>query len=130
MKDSMRTLIAGGPRTGKTTLGGKLARAAGIKLRSTDDLIPLGWSEASEAAAGWMSVAGPWVIEGVALPRALRKWLEAHRTGKPADELYWLAVPREERSAGQIRMAAGCETVWAEVMAEVERRGVRIVGSW
>lgn len=133
-----RICIAGGPRTGKTTLAGTLFErhdwphdapdcdGCGV-VRHTDDLIQLGWSEASAAAAEWFEYPGPWIVEGVAVPRALRKWLAAHPEGKPCDVVYWLEEPHEERTPGQIAMANGCLTVWREVRPELERRGVEIV---
>jgi hypothetical protein len=134
-----RICIAGGPRTGKTTLAGALAlggvpmdnrflaHSVPLDVRHTDDLIDLGWSEASEAAALWFDEPGPWIVEGVAVPRALRKWLAAHPEGKPCDAVHWLEEPRDLRSKGQIAMGKGCETVWMEIHDALTERGVRIV---
>jgi hypothetical protein len=132
----MRICIAGGPRTGKTTLALDLYERTRIDpdhdrvgvLRHTDDLIDLGWSEASAAAAEWFREPGPWIVEGVAVPRALRKWLAANE-GKPCDVVYWLEEPHEELSPGQVAMAKGCATVFDEIRAELEARGVHIVES-
>lgn len=147
-----RICIAGGPRTGKTTLAGKIAAdivtmecdscgwpaaehgcATPIlgrviaPVRHTDDLIHLGWSEASAAAALWFDEPGPWIVEGVAVPRALRKWLASHPAGKPCDVVYWLEDPHEELTPGQAAMTKGCATVWEEVADELHARGVEIV---
>jgi hypothetical protein len=118
-----RVVIAGGPRCGKSVLSSKL----GIpRVRGTDELIGLGWSEASLAASRWFDEPGPWIAEGVAMPRALRKWLAAHPVGKPCDLVVWLGVAVVARVAGQESMAAGCLKVWQEVRPELFRRGVRI----
>lgn len=147
-----RVCIAGGPRTGKTTLAAKLAAnvvmlecascgwpasehdcdtpnlaPVATPVRHTDDLIDLGWSEASAAAALWFDEPGPWIVEGVAVPRALRKWLAAHPEGKPCDVVHWLEEPMDLRSKGQIAMGKGCETVWMEIHDALTERGVRIV---
>jgi hypothetical protein len=137
-----RICIAGGPRTGKTTLAGKLqadfigerrawldveALRAAMPVRHTDDLIDLGWSDASAAAALWFDDPGPWIVEGVAVPRALRKWLAAHPEGKPCDVVHWLEEPMDLRSKGQIAMGKGCATVWEEIHDALTERGVRIV---
>jgi len=125
-----RILIAGGPRTGKTTEGLKLARALGCRLRSTDDLIPEGWSASSLIASKWFDLPGPWVIEGVAVVRALRKWLTLHPDGEriPADLLLWHAVPFRELSEGQDRLAKGCITVMNSIVPELRARGLNVEG--
>ena len=86
------------------------------------------WSAASEhVATEWMAKPGPWIIEGVAAVRALRKWLAAHPSGKPCDEVVVLDRPRVELSKGQAAMAKGCAKIWAEVMDEVKARGSHLV---
>jgi hypothetical protein len=118
-----RVVIAGGPRCGKS----QLSRALGVpRVRGTDELIGLGWSEASLAASRWFDEPGRWICEGVAMPRALRKWLAAHPTGTPADLIVWLGNPVVARVPGQESMAAGCLTVWKQIRPELFRRGVRI----
>ena len=123
----MRLLLAGWPRAGKSTLAAELSQAHGWPVRHTDDLIHLGWSEASAAAALWLDAPGPWIIEGVAVPRAVRKWLAAHPTGCPADEAHYLAAPYLPLSSGQAAMGRGCDSVWREVAAPLRARGVRVV---
>lgn len=120
-----RIIVAGGPRVGKTTLARRLS-ADGRPVRRSDEVIDLGWSEASERVATWLDAPGPWVVEGVAVARAVRKWLATHPTGTPADVVHWSNVARAKRSAGQETMAKGCETVWREVLPELQRRGVRV----
>lgn len=118
-----RIIIAGGPRSGKTTLA---ATYPGLVLH-TDSLIwELDWSAASAEAAAWFDVPRPWVIEGVAAVRALRKWLAAHASGQPADLVLWLGTPRMALTRGQEMMAKGCETVWAEVLPLLRARGVAV----
>lgn len=124
-----RICITGGPRTGKTTLALRLAddvnmtpgiRTAGVvDVRHTDDLIEkckhLGkeaWSEASRIASTWLDEPGPWIIEGVAVSRALRKWRDAHPGERPpVDRVIYLAAPHEKLTPGQATMANGIETV-------------------
>ena len=115
-----RIVIAGGPRTGKTTLS-KLVGASTV--RHTDDL---GWSEASAEVSTWFDVDGSWIVEGVAVPRALRKWLAANPDGKPCDVAYWLEEPHERLTPGQASMAKGCAKVWGEILPELEARGVDV----
>lgn len=120
-----RIAIAGGPRTGKTTYARKLAAEHGLALVSTDDFASMGWSEASEHVAGLLGKGAPGVVEGVAVPRALRKALAASEA-RPVDRLLILEAPRVPRTPGQEAMAKGCRTVLAEIEPELRRRGVVI----
>lgn len=121
-----RLAIAGGPRTGKTQLARKLAAHLGCALRCTDDLIPLGWSNDSAVAATWFDDPNGFVIEGVAVVRALRKWLASHAEGKPCDRVVWLDIPKVQLTREQLVMAKGCETIWRGVRPLLLERGVEI----
>lgn len=133
----MRLCIIGGPKTGKTTLAAELAASRGplavgtaegaFRVRSSDEAMHLGWSEASAEVALWLDNAGPWIVEGVAVPRALRKWLAAHAEGKPCDIVLVLTTAHIELSKGQAAMGKGVATVWAEVLPELRRRGVEVM---
>jgi len=119
----MRILIAGVPRAGKTTLAARLGHQHRFPVIHTDDHRHLGWSESSAAVAALMRQPGPWIIEGVAVPRAIRKWMAANE-GKPADVIYWLGRERLALTRGQTSMARGCGTVWAEILPALTARGV------
>lgn len=81
-----RIAIVGGPNTGKTTLAGTLG-----PYLSTDDVKDMGWSESSAEVATWLQsdddvLYGPdLIVEGVAVPRALRKYLDAVPDTAPVD---------------------------------------------
>jgi len=127
-----RIVIIGGPRTGKTTLA-RAVVVAGVPhrhtpIRHTDDLIGvLDWSAASQKIADqWLVAPGPWIIEGVAAVRGLRKWLRAHPMGAPCDTIIICSHPKVARTDGQERMAKGHDKIWAEIRDDLERRGVRI----
>lgn len=129
-----RTCITGGPKTGKTTLAKEMVRVEpvehlvwGVNARSTDDLIHLGWSEASQHVADeWLTQPGPWIIEGVAVSRALRKWREAHPgEAPPVDRVIYLTETFKEPTAGQRAMAKGVETVHREIEGWLSEHGVR-----
>lgn len=141
-----RIVILGGPKTGKTTLAGEIWRKAvaawvaehgpivdleGPVLMHTDDVMHLGWSEASEAASKWFDTSGPWIIEGVAVVRALRKWRDAHPgEPPPVDRVIRLTTPHVELTSGQATMAKGEDTVWLEVEPWLVEHGVSIEGHW
>lgn len=126
MPDSpSRILIAGGPKTGKTTLAARLAKELGVTPRCTDEVMGMGWSESSAEAAKWLD-APKYVIEGVACARALRKSLAANPDGKPCDVLYMLTTPHAELTPGQSAMTKGIATVFSEIRWQLELRGVEI----
>lgn len=120
--------IAGGARTGKTTLGTAMALTSGTALLSTDSLIPLGWSEASQAAAARiLTTQSDLIVEGVAVARALRKAL-AQSNQRPCDRLIVLCtIRRPGVIAGSIvAQAKGVWTVLGEIAPELLRRGVEV----
>lgn len=123
----MKILIGGGPRCGKSTAAAAIAAALGISnVRATDTTKDMEWSEASALVARWISEPGPWIIEGVVVPRAIRKWYKAGNTGKPADAVLWFDRPVVERTPGQDTMGKGCLTVWNEVEPVLRRAGVEV----
>lgn len=109
---SGRVVITGWPKTGKTTLAAKMGGG-----RSTDDVMSLGWSEASERVSLWLDQPGPWIYEGVAIPRALRKWRKRN-PGKrpPIDKLIILKNPRQDLDPAAAAMGKALDTVLAEIM--------------
>jgi adenylate kinase family enzyme len=121
-------IIIGGPETGKTTLSEKLSRELNIStVRHTDDLIDLGWSQASEKASWWLDSKDSWIVEGAAAVRALRKYL-ARNAGAPCDfELIYLDRPYTPLSKGQETMRKGVATVWNEIKREFTIRGGSLI---
>jgi len=122
----MKIAIIGAPRAGKTTLAAKLAAELGVQVRHSDDLIgTLDWSAASEhIATVWLPEPGPWIIEGVAVVRALRKWLDAHPTGLPCDKIIVLETPRVALTSRQAGMAKACATILDGIRGPLLERGV------
>ena len=124
----MRIAIAGYPRSGKTTLAQEMAEKDGVKVvRHTDDVMEMGWSESSEHASTWFDAEGPWIIEGVAVPRALRKWLARNPEGKPCEMVAFQRFAHEELTQGQKTMAKGCDTVFMGILEDLTRRGTVVV---
>ncbi len=120
-----RLVIAGIPKAGKTTH----AATFSCSVMHTDDLIGMGWSEASEEVARkWLTQPGPWVIEGVASVRALRKALDAS-AAKPCDAVLYLSAAHVELNAGQAAMAKGVDKVWREIVPRLKARGVKVYES-
>lgn len=116
-----RICITGSPKAGKSTL----SHTFGLPTKHTDDFMHLGWSPCSEHCSYWFDEPGPFVAEGTAIARSLRKWLERNPgNAKPCDRLLVLWEPFQMLSRGQHSMAAGIETVLKEIMPELLRRGV------
>lgn len=114
-----RILITGAPNTGKTYMAVAQSIRLGCQLFHTDDLIEIGWSEASGEVAKLLGRPGPWIIEGVAVPRAIRKWLKtAGPMAAPCDRLIVLRHSWAELTPGQQTMAKGVATVLAAVLKD------------
>lgn len=115
-ENPMRIAIIGWPGTGKTTLGKQLAEDLGLQYSSTDEAMHLGWSQASEEVAKWLDRRS-YIIEGVALPRAFRKWRANHPgEAAPVDRLVHLStVYRDPLKPGEISMGKGIDTVLKEL---------------
>lgn len=138
-----RIAITGGPRTGKTTLADQMwngvcveagiadprKRGLGIEIvRHTDDLIvDYDWSEASLEASKWMDEPGPWIIEGVTVSRALRKWRDNHPDQPPpVDRVIYLVGPKVPlETPGQERMTKGVRKVHDEIEGWLNQHGVK-----
>jgi broad-specificity NMP kinase len=117
----VRVAITGGPKTGKTTLAGEAAAHTDDAIAGND------WHQASALAAQWFDdPRADLCVEGVAVPRALRKWLAAHPVGKPVDEVVVLTQPHERLTPGQRTMGKGHDTVLREIEPELRRRGVTV----
>ena len=126
----MRICIIGGPKTGKSTLARQLGTELGTTVKCTDpksmggdadDRLDLPqcerWSAISEDVSHWLDEPGPWIIEGVALVRALRKW-RARNPGQPppCDRLLVLSLKRARTTPQQDAMSKGVHTVFRELV--------------
>jgi hypothetical protein len=113
----VRVVITGWPTTGKTALANQLGGG-----RSTDETIPLSWSEASYVVSTWFDAPGPWIIEGMVIPRALRKWKERNPgLPPPVDRMIYLQRPHQRLTPGQMAMGKGLDTVLDEIRPWIEK---------
>lgn len=110
LKKYQRIGITGSPRAGKSTLS---RRVKDRPVIHADGFKELGWSEASAACRDTVNVIkGPLVVEGVAVPRAVRK-------GMLVDVVIVLDEPLVELSPGQKAMARGVTSVLKELTVPV-----------
>ena len=125
-----RIVIAGGPRTGKTTLARQIAEARGLRHREGDYLYRsgVGWSDSSAQIAGWFAEPGGWVIEGVQVSRAIRKYFAANDAA-PCDVLIWCTDRQHDWQPRHSPMEKACRTVFLEVRPMLTASGVMILGA-
>src|SRR5262245_29026178 len=123
-----RVVVAGGPKTGKTTLAIRGGRRTGKPTRHSDALVTTHkWGDDSAEVATWFDQPGEWIVEGATMARALRKWLAGHPGQRLDVTVIYCRDPLCSRSKGQETMAKGVHTVWTGVLAELRSRGVTVV---
>lgn len=96
-----RIAIAGGPRTGKTTLANRIDDRERIH---TDQFRELAWEDQPQAVLDRCAPFERFVVEGVQVARALRK-------GLAVDLVIWLRTALVETTPRQQGMAKGVRTV-------------------
>lgn len=129
----MRICVIGGPGCGKSTLAHEFARPLGLLVLCTDtpeqaratgraiddrtlyapSSLGKDWSGLSRwVAETWLSLPGPFVIEGLALVRALRKWRGFWPEQRPpCERLIWCREPRIGLEPGAERALVGHDTI-------------------
>lgn len=132
----MRIVVTGYPNSGKTTLAKLLSESMGWERSpdspiipwSTDSLIDTHqWSELSATVSEWLDLPGPWVIEGVACPRAIRKWRKANEGEPPPFEAFvYIRRLHMDYRPGQRAMANGLDTVMVELWAWLDEHDVQV----
>ena len=88
----------------------------------TDDFIDLGWSECSAKVAELMRRPGPWIVEGVAAVRALRKVLVYPE--KPCERVIY--IDNLEPETRHVSISKGCRKIFDEIRPSLRARGVTI----
>ena len=107
-----RIAIAGGPQVGKTSVWA--AHVTDRRVLHTDDWMGAKWADVPYLVLGACQPLTRFCVEGVQVPRTLRKGLEV-------DAVVWLAHPLTELSEGQERMRKAVETVFRDWQAKASR---------
>ena len=102
-----RVVIAGGPKTGKSTLASSVTDRP---VFHTDELAGERWEDIPELVKAQVEGKDAFVVEGVQAGRALRKGLEA-------DVVVYLTEPRAPRTKGQQTMGKGCATIFRDYLS-------------
>lgn len=133
-KPTKRYIIIGPPFAGKSTLMQKLM-AKGYPAFCTDSKTQtrevvkgvtylqdgLEWSEASQYVAdNWLGTAGPWVVEGVAALRAVRKMIrQGNGAALKGAEIIVLSFmhykDQDNLKEGHFAMNRAFRSMWAEI---------------
>ena len=124
---NVRIAITGGPGVGKSTFALDLSSLTGADVKHGDRVMDLGWHESSAAVSHWFDAEGPFIVEGVVVPRALRKWLDTHPEGKPVDVLLFRSETFKTLNQGQTTMGKGVKSVLKDIFPELIRRGVKVI---
>jgi hypothetical protein len=138
----MKLAIIGGPFSGKSTL----AQSYGVKVFCTDPVslvrekidgvtyLPEGleWEAQSHyICEHWLSMPGDWVIEGVGVVRALRKWINYYDSVPPCYQLIYIKGHHPKATgltSGHVAMSKSIESIWNEISPVYEK--ITTVRSW
>lgn len=100
-----RVAIAGGSKTGKTTLS---SQCADRPIYHTDDDVTTPWADIPGVVLGKVSKLGTkYLVEGCQVPRCLRKGLEV-------DAVVWLSEPHQMLTPKQQSFNKGIQTTFNE----------------
>ena len=121
-----RIAIIGGAKTGKTYYSETIT--TGDQLIHADDSMGLSWSDHSEFISHVFDLENSdYVVEGLVVVRALRKWLKNNPKGQPCDLVVYLEKPRVlDLSSGQKASIKAVETIFKGIEEELINRGVLI----
>ena len=113
-----RVVVMGWPKSGKSAYASVIGSQLGLRPRATDELKDLPWSRQSEVVCEWLDEDGPWIIEGVVVVRALRKWKERNPgEAPPVDEIIVMPKPAlQDLTEPQIIMGKGHDTILLELV--------------
>ena len=121
----MVIIITGVPRSGKTTLANEMSNNV-YHVYHSDDLKEKDWRLQSNILARLIDTHKDDydIMEGVAMVRALRKWLQKNKDNNdsPAKTIMWFPKELVPLTPGQASMAKGCRTIWKEIESELRFR--------
>jgi hypothetical protein len=85
-----------------------------VAVTHCDTLIgEMDWSKQSYTISRFFDLPGDFIIEGVQVGRAIRKWLRRNPdTPLPVDTVYYFQWPHLDLTKGQTSILKGCQSVW------------------
>lgn len=122
----MRIVIAGGPRTGKSTLFRSLALDFAVAI-GTDDFMDRPWDAVPDAIVDVLEKHDEFLLEGVNAARVLRRWIRDRQTFPGIDVCYYLTSPMVPQTKAQASMTKAIATVWKDVLPRLVADGTTIV---
>jgi hypothetical protein len=125
----MKIIVIGPPKSGKSSYAKVLRNLHGVPTYCTDPLYTvkdpepdvtyapdLDWSDCSEyVARNWLSLPGPWCIEGVGAVRALRKYLTMNKPETLKGVRVRLLRPPADSDYKYSCMAKSITTIWRQI---------------
>jgi broad-specificity NMP kinase len=125
--EDIRIIITGFPKTGKITLANQLGRKYNVPIKSTDSLVDRSWSDMSCEIANWINEPAPWIIEGNAVVRGLRKWIKIKQQKRlDGVSIFLMTHTNSLYSSGQMALAKAIRTIWEQIRMDLADRGARI----
>ncbi len=122
-----RVVLVGGPRTGKSIVAAIAGERYGRVVMWADGLIgECAWSELSLRVSMRFDEPGPWIIEGTATVRALRKWL-ANNDGQLDAHVIYMPTPVQVQSEGQAAMSKAVNTIYEEIRSDLLKRSLGVI---
>lgn len=121
-----RIVIAGGPRTGKSTLFRSMALDYAMAV-GTDDFMDRQWADVPDAVIDVLQKHDEWLLEGVNAARVLRRWIRDRDDFPGIDVCYYLTKPMTTRTKAHESMSKAIETVWRDVLPRLVADGTVIV---
>lgn len=125
--DHPRVILAGVPRSGKTSHAARAGERFGRKVFWESQTFEGTRDEQAVEIARQIDSSGDWILEGCSAVLGLRQWL-ADNPHKQLDAVvYFFGKPVQKHSKGHERQSKAIHTVWAQIKSELQYRGATVI---